>query len=155
MKHIKFGDMLTVKEGVLIHGCNAQGVMGAGIAKQIKEMYPACFDEYRAELLMQAHGGRSMLGKCIPFVASTELIIINAITQEKYGTDKRHVDYEAVKKCFMQTVRFAKDEGYHVHYPQVGAGLAGGDWAILNDIIDTVFAEHGPNVERTLWIYEK
>lgn len=155
MKHIKFGDMLTVKKGILVHGCNAQGVMGGGIAKQVKEMYPACFEEYRMDLLMRAHAGYNALGHNIPHVVSEELIIINAITQDRYGTEKRHVDYAAVQRCFTQIVQFAHDEDYHVHYPQVGAGLAGGDWEILNDIIDTVFAEFAPDVERTLWIYEK
>lgn len=36
IKTIK-GDVLSIKEGIILHSCNDQGIMGAGIAYQIKE----------------------------------------------------------------------------------------------------------------------
>ena len=38
--HIKFGNILDAK-GIIMHGCNAQGVMGSGLAKDIRERWPA------------------------------------------------------------------------------------------------------------------
>jgi O-acetyl-ADP-ribose deacetylase (regulator of RNase III) len=36
MKQIKFGDILDAQYGIIVHGCNAQGVMGSGTALHIK-----------------------------------------------------------------------------------------------------------------------
>ena len=42
---IKHGDILSVANGIIVHQVNAQGVMGSGLAKQIREKYPMAFDE--------------------------------------------------------------------------------------------------------------
>ena len=36
MIQYKKGDLLSVTKGIIAHGCNAQGVMGSGVALQIK-----------------------------------------------------------------------------------------------------------------------
>lgn len=37
-------NLLDISHGIIAHGCNAQGVMGAGVAKQIKIKYPTAFE---------------------------------------------------------------------------------------------------------------
>lgn len=32
----KTGNILDVREGIIVHGCNLKGVMGSGLALQIK-----------------------------------------------------------------------------------------------------------------------
>ncbi|ESQ88967.1 hypothetical protein ABAC460_14395 [Asticcacaulis sp. AC460] len=43
----KTGDLLEAPERVICHGCNAQGVMGSGIAVPIRNRYPMVFKAYR------------------------------------------------------------------------------------------------------------
>ena len=42
------GDLLEAAEPVIVHGCNAQGSMGAGVARAIRDRYPAAYAAYRA-----------------------------------------------------------------------------------------------------------
>lgn len=132
------GNLLDVTEGIIVHGCNAQGVMGSGVALAVKKKYPECYDIYTRVPLS--------LGEVVWYDASTdyndpphELWIANAITQEFYGTGKRYVNYAAIAECFKKVFRNAKAlrAGYHdVHFPKIGAGLGGGDWSIIEQIIN-------------------
>ena len=36
------GNLLEAPERIIVHQTNCMGVMGSGIAKQIKAKYPAC-----------------------------------------------------------------------------------------------------------------
>jgi hypothetical protein len=76
----------------------------------------------------------------------------------------KYVSYQAVQKCFEQvasaseSIQYLDPDGCRmtIHYPLIGAGLGGGDLAIISDIIEAVFAkpEH-KDKPRTLWIYEQ
>jgi O-acetyl-ADP-ribose deacetylase (regulator of RNase III) len=155
MKQIAFGNILTVKEGIIVHGCNAQGVMGSGIANEIRAAYPWCFKAYVEFILAHQGVGKSPMGKvCAYKVPDTNLVIANAITQDHFGKDgKKYVSYKAIAEAFTEICCAAENLGHVVHYPMIGAGLGGGDWAVINDIIDNVFA-HFPTIERMFWIYE-
>ena len=39
-------NLTTVTHGIVAHGCNCKGKMGAGVAKDIKEKWPKAFDGY-------------------------------------------------------------------------------------------------------------
>ena len=49
MKMLKIinGDLLKAKEKFIVHQCNAQGVMGSGVAKQIATLYPEAEKQYK------------------------------------------------------------------------------------------------------------
>ncbi len=155
MKNINFGNILDVQHGIIVHGCNAQGVMGSGLAKQIKDKWPHVFRAYVKFISETRLKGRSPLGLVVPVEVQPGLFIANAITQEHYGRDpkKRYVSYEAIKKSFDTITTLAAMDCLHVHYPLIGAGLSNGEWSIISDVIDTSFAGF-PNVDRTLWLYE-
>lgn len=151
--------MLQMERGILVHGCNAQGVMGSGIAAQIRFRYPSVFEDY--------HGVYEKEGLKVGDVVFTEIdpamgfYVANAITQEYYGGDgKKYVSYRGVYEAFKKIFVEARDRGIDVHYPQVGAGLAGGDWATIQSCIDAAFNETMKGAdwsrlpERTLWIFE-
>ena len=147
MKEIKLrvGDLLDVTEGIIVHGCNAQGVMGSGVAKQIKEKYPKAYDEYRFDY--GNHGLR--LGDCVTTDIDTDLIIVNAVTQNSFGRSyMRYVNYEAIANTFEFLRRLAKQKNKKIHFPMIGAGLANGNW----NIIKTIIEETCPDVEKYLWV---
>ena len=43
IKHIK-GDIFKSNADAILHQVNCQGVMGSGIAKQVKENFPVVFE---------------------------------------------------------------------------------------------------------------
>ena len=132
MKTVK-GDLIKLgRDGafdVIIHGCNCFCVMGGGIAKSIRANFPSAYEVDQ----MTQRGDRSKLGK-ISFTKINNLIVVNAYTQYRYGTNKRHVDYDAVRDAF----RYIKKRftGKRIGYPRIGAGLAGGDWGVISKIIN-------------------
>lgn len=149
---IKHGNILSVQEGFIVHGCNAQGVMGGGVAWQIRQMYPTAYEAYRKAYVTQG----LQLGQIIPVWVTNELCIVNAITQEYFGNDgKRYVDYDAVRLAFQRTAtyRMTYSSLLHdttIHYPQIGAGLGGGDWNTIQSVINQALPDPVPS---TLWLY--
>lgn len=138
MKTIK-GDLLKLFEegkfNVIIHGCNCQNNMGSGIARSIREKYPIAYKADCATI----KGDKSKLGSLsvalVP-INYKPCYIINAYTQYNYGTHKRQVDYDALRSCFKEIKSRFGNHGNKIGYPMIGAGLAGGDWKIISEIID-------------------
>lgn len=150
MKQINFGNILDATNGIIVHGCNAQGVMGSGLAKALRDKYPQAFEAYHEVYERQG----LELGNVVLAEITETLVIANAVTQWHYGRDKiKYVSYPAIQHTFAQIADAANQLNIQVHYPMIGAGLGGGDWAIISEIIDTAFEPY-PDVVRTLWIYE-
>lgn len=120
----KRGNLLNTSYKLIAHGCNAQGVMGSGVAKLIKERYPIVFKAYR--LKYQKDGLK--LGTILPVYIGNKKWVINCITQEFYGKSfgKVYVSYEAIKQCMLDiNKKFSKNYA-EIALPMIGAGLGGG-----------------------------
>ena len=110
--------------------------MGAGIAKSIKQKWPVAY----IVDCKTPKGDIRKLGTYSYAIINREgfddnLTIVNAYTQYKYGRDKPYVDYIAIQKVFQEIKR--NFSGKRIAYPKIGAGLAGGDWEKIKEIIDT------------------
>lgn len=157
MKYVK-GNLLDMAEegkfDVIVQGCNCQNTMGSGLAKEIRERYPKA---YLADQVTQK-GDVDKLGcftqayvNGVRFVnvesAGQRLLrysftIINAYTQENYGYDsKQYVNYDAVKQAFKQ-IKLLYDmnpqASTSIGIPKIGAKRGGGDWAVIEKIIDDI-----------------
>lgn len=151
----KIGNLLDVTEGHIVHGCNAQGVMGSGVALAVKNKYPIAFkdyrDKYEAPLMQGFAKGGLELGEAYPVPINTNLIIWNAITQEMFGLPGRNCSYDAIEECFIQVDYNANDWADiivpEIHIPAIGAGLGGGNWEIIREII-----EQTCTAQVTLWM---
>ena len=121
---------------VIIHGCNCQHTMGAGIAKQIKSHFPAA---YAADCATPK--GASKLGQISSATVDCngrELIIVNAYTQDNWCGSGVLADYDAIRLA-MRRIK-TQFSGRRIAYPKIGAGLARGDWARIARIIDEELA---------------
>lgn len=138
------GDLLEAKEKVIVHGCNNRGVMGSGVAKQIRAKWPNVFDVYH--LKHQVFGLE--LGSIIPVETADGKIIVNAITQDGFGQDgQQYVSYDAIERCFsLINDRAPSWEVTEIALPRIGAGLGGGDWKIIEDIITRTAKNYVPVV---------
>ena len=47
---------------IIAHQVNCMGVMGSGVAKQVKEKYPSAFHDYQALCQANCNNRRSLLG---------------------------------------------------------------------------------------------
>jgi O-acetyl-ADP-ribose deacetylase (regulator of RNase III) len=138
------GDLLKLaKEGhfdVITHGCNCECTMGSGIAKQIKEQFP---EAYKVDC-KTIKGDFNKLGNFtfvdVNGINGNSFRIINSYTQYRYGVDKIQIDYEALTLCMRKINHFYNN--IRIGLPLIGAGLAGGDWNIIKNIIEREFTKN-------------
>lgn len=128
------GDLLLLfdlgKFDAIVHGCNCFHTMGAGIAGQISLYYPSA---YQADL-KTLRGDKSKLGTYTStWISNTSEkggVIINAYTQYEPG---KNLDYEALARVLHRINEDYSD--FHIGFPQIGCGIAGGDWEIVRAMI--------------------
>jgi len=134
------GDLIALAKvgrfDVIAHGCNCFHTMGGGLAAQVRRHFP---EAYEADLATP-YGDRDKLGTCSSAVverAGVRFTIVNAYTQFHSsmggGVD---VDYDAVRTA-MGWIK-SRHAGARIGLPQIGAGLAGGDWARIEGIVGDV-----------------
>lgn len=69
-----------------------------------------------------------------------DLTVVNAYTQYMYGANHKDgvskpIDYEAITLCMRKMNNIFN--GKHIGLPKIGAGLAGGNWEKIKNIIQT------------------
>ena len=131
MKLVK-GDLIKLALAgefeLIAHGCNCFCAMGKGIALGIKTQFPNAYESD----LQTAKGDRAKLGTC-SFAVHDSLIIVNCYTQYDWRGSGLIVDYDAIRSCMRWINENYSDR--RIGLPFIGAGLAGGDWAIIKPII--------------------
>jgi len=135
--HVIQGDLLKLalmgEFDVVVHGCNCQCTMGAGIAKTIKDLFP---EAYRADCATRK-GDQEKLGT-VSYAdivrAGTSFTIVNAYTQFHWRGKGTNADYSAIRGAMIEVKRLFG--GRRIGYPLIGAGFAGGDWNVIAPIID-------------------
>jgi len=149
------GDLLDFPNGidVIFHQANTEGVMGAGIAKQIKQKFPyASVNDQQFALPF----GRKRLGQFSFFefmlaVEQTrqirEKIIINLYGQmlKENSVFGIPTDYLALYAALSRACNWLskKHESCVLGFPYgMGCGLGGGDWEIVEEIIRRATKNH-------------
>ncbi|MEG1311737.1 MAG: macro domain-containing protein [Romboutsia sp.] len=136
--------MVTEKQGdifadsknwdAFIHGCNCFTTMGGGIARIVKQEFP---EAYKTDLKTLS-GDRSKVGT-FTSVHTKNKWIINAYTQYHFAAKGQDVfEYEGFRKILKSVVTIIKSNyktDYTLAMPKIGAGLAGGNWDDIYDII--------------------
>jgi O-acetyl-ADP-ribose deacetylase (regulator of RNase III) len=140
------GDLIAyAKQGlfdVVAHGCNCFCTMKSGIAPQMVHAF-GC-NEFPLEVLT-TRGDINKLGqidfKWYPVQElrndnlMKKLYVVNAYTQYEPRVAIKPLDYEALTLCMRKINKIFA--GQHVGLPKIGAGLAGGDWERIKQIIQT------------------
>lgn len=147
------GDILKVTTDIIVQGCNAQGVMGSGLALAVKKKYPDCFVKYAHRCHLKEVSLGQNVWWSIP--DNDNLYIANAITQKYYGRDKDtvYVNYTAIQDCFNDIFDQAAYTKMDVHVPDmIGCGLGGGNRSIVLDIItDSALLNNYDSSNITFW----
>jgi len=119
----------------LIHGCNCFNTWGAGLAKQVKKIYP---EAYKADLQTKS-GDRNKLGTYTTwsgqhfYYNNKNIIVINLYSQYNFGTNIINVDYDAIYRGTKLIAQNYLNTTFAL--PRIGCGLARGDWNIIKEII--------------------
>ncbi len=141
--HIK-GDAIALakKDGnFLLHGCNCFSTWGAGIAKALKEEWPDAYEADRKSLMKPIAKIGSYTEYRARVAPNRTLTIVNLYTQFDYGRD-RSFEYGAFKLALREFLRDFSLLGARIYMPKIGAGLGGGDWNLIQTIMEEEI-EHG------------
>lgn len=128
------GNLLDIDRGAIVHQVNLRGVMGAGLAKQIRNKYPKVFAEYQLAIQRK----ELALGEAQFIQVGEDLWVCNVAGQSNYGRSKGacYTNYEALAIAFKRISAWQLCTKLPVYLPYgMGAGLAGGDWSIVERLI--------------------
>jgi O-acetyl-ADP-ribose deacetylase (regulator of RNase III) len=141
-------DIFEAPIDVLVHQANCFHTMGSGIAKEIRERFP---EAYEADL-KTVEGSKDKLGTYSHtrvFKHPQIKYIVNMYSQFTYGTQKRQTNYEAMYMC-LEDIRLkmtihgrTKGKFLTLGFPyKIGCNLGGGNWRIVQTMIEEVFADY-------------
>lgn len=156
---------------VIAHGCNCFCRQKSGLAPQMvqafmtnnPEYYPSETPEMEGEMgklgniewwaVNLRHYGRPPvpIGSAVSFsdLTGKSLAVVNCYTQYDYGTSGMYLDYSALRLVLKKLNHTFKDK--HIGLPQIGCGLAGGDWGVVRNMI----TENLKDCDVTIVIYKK
>lgn len=143
MLKVVTGDLLDMaskgKFDLILHGCNCQNTMGSGIAKQIKDRFPAAYEADTAFSLAYKNQPYLKLGQYSAVRCfdgdHCNFYIVNAYTQFHYlprGVD--HFEYASFAVILQKLHHFYGN--YDIGMPRIGCGLAGGDFDRINGMME-------------------
>lgn len=124
------GDMFEGDYDVLVNLVNCVAVMGAGVAAQFKERWPAMFDDY-AEACRR---GEVRPGVLHTWEAPTGQLVVNLPTKRHWRDDSRFDDVEAGLRALRELLRGRGR--VRVALPPPGCGHGRLEWARVRSMID-------------------
>ena len=126
---------------MLLHQVNCVGVMGAGIAAQVRKRFPDCYDAYKRIC------SKDCLGKI--YVHDCGAIkICNAFGQQGISRTTRMTDYiawQSILQALIAELDRLQQLGqiWTVVAPYgIGCGLGGGSWPTMFDMLKGAFTKH-------------
>lgn len=129
---------------IICHVCNDQGGWGSGFVVALSKRWPKPEREYRK--LHRDHG--LQLGWVQMVQVDKRIAVANMVAQHGYRKSSAGIplDYDALRTCLEGVAQAATNNNCSVHMPRIGAGLAGGDWLQIADIIKETLCDKGLRV---------
>jgi hypothetical protein len=130
---------------VILHICNDINRWGKGFVVPLGDRYPAAKDIY---LKSASPSGYHQLGSITHAQIVPTLLVVNMVAQHGIMRDKvtgePPIRYAELRKCLAR-VRELLDgkQPVSLHMPKIGCGLAGGDWNVVSDIINSELVAFG------------
>ena len=110
---------------------------GGGVARRFSRLHPSAEIAFTTEIAAIAQSER--LGRVVLVEIDDQVRLASLIAQEGFGPSLYpRIRYGALKRALTEVARSALNAGASVHMPRIGTGAAGADWAVVEEIIDTV-----------------
>jgi O-acetyl-ADP-ribose deacetylase (regulator of RNase III) len=132
---------------IIAHCCNDAGYWNAGFVRALSARYHQPESAYRRWAQTNAPVpftlGQVTFTKVMP-----GLCVANIIGQRgiRSNSNPRPIRYDALQRGLARVCQLALDNRASVHMPRLGAGLAGGDWSVIAEIINQELCGYGVNV---------
>lgn len=151
MIEIVNGDLLKADLPIIAHQTNCLGIMGAGIAKSIKDKWNDVFTQYK-NLCVNTKDKHNLLGKIqlcptndTPIKYVVNLFGEYSFTESVTPYENRHTDYDALRNTLTvlkENLVFLDFNKVGIPY-KLGCGLAGGDWdGVVYPMLQEIFNDN-------------
>lgn len=137
----KTGDATRPEESpaLIVHVCNNVGAWGAGFVLALSKLDKNPERAYRSWALngIDESGYRFELGSTqFCSFGKTGDVVANMIAQDNLSRRiGPPIDYDALDDCLSDVAAYASRHNLPVVGPKFGAGIAGGDWTIIEGFI--------------------
>lgn len=142
---VKDGDLFDATQPLVMHLANNLGYMGAGIAKGVHDdMSPEDFYKYKDFVQSRPYGG---LGRVVTGASKThpDRTYLHVIGQNgingRYQNWTNRVNESAIRQAFSTIAKAYPGQELAMPY-NMGAGLAGGDWQTMEDLVNEYLAPY-------------
>jgi len=135
---------------LIIQCVNNLGIMGAGVARAIMIKWPIVREKY----VKWSKKDDFILGNIQTVSVEPKIVVVNMIGQHGVGFSDgvAPIRYDAIEECLEKVIELANKYNASIHAPRFGAGLAGGDWNIIENILKTKLENTA--IEVTIYDYE-
>lgn len=117
---------------VIAHICNDSGAWGAGFVLALSKRWAAPEVMYRRSV----RNGRR-LGYVNYVKVAPEIVVANMIAQGRPRPDGPLVRYDALATCLEDVGQWAETgQQASIHMPRIGCGIGGGEWSVVEKIIE-------------------
>jgi O-acetyl-ADP-ribose deacetylase (regulator of RNase III) len=128
----KNSDITQVTSGIVAHGVNCQGRMGAGVALAIRNRWPAVYEAYLRNQSGYT-GDRAvthLLGSAHIIRVDADLWVANCYTQGYFGKPGtgKYASTDAVRQSLDFAFSHAAALNLPIHAPRIGCSLGGLNW---------------------------
>lgn len=143
------GNLFDSTANIICHQCNCQGIMGSGVAAEVKTRYPNVFEAYRQDYC----NGALILGHVCFASAKQDQIIANMCAQNLFGySGGIYTNYDALQVCLEKVKAYAMFE-YDIKpvvaFPyMMSCCRGGGDWNVVYKMIEDTFEDFDVEIWR-------
>lgn len=154
--HIKGDATQPSKNGknkIIAHVCNNLGFWGKGFVLSLSWRWPFLKEEYQKFVHKNKKEGLPLLGRTFFSEVEEDILVANMIAQQgiRPMNGLPPIRYEALSDCLEKVAEKAKSTNSNVHMPKIGAGLAGGDWNVIEEMIKSKIC--GSDGSVSVYIY--
>jgi len=147
------GNILGSGCNIIVQQVNCKGVMGSGLAGQIKKILPQVYKDYKKMCKTANFEWEILKGT----VSTTRVMLDNRyywicsiFGQDGYGRDKQYTDYAALSEGLSRVEMYGNSKKMTIAIPYgIGCGLGGGDWEYVYQLLENKFSNYAHGV--TLW----
>jgi hypothetical protein len=125
----------------IIHCCNDIGAWGSGFVLALSRKWKEPERVFRG-------AGRLKLGEIQFASVEDDIIVVNMCAQHgiRSYNNPKPIRYDALEECLNKVAVSAIDSDATIHGPRFGSDRAGGDWRIIEALINKCLCDKGLDV---------
>lgn len=125
---------------MVAHVVNDIGVYGAGFSGAVLKRWPHVYKDFKKMELgtVDFRLARSIYSPEKAWLDPDRIVVAHMCAQKGVGTNKVRIQYHMLADCLSEIKMLSDGDGFSIHMPRIGCGLAGGDWQVVEEIIDSV-----------------